>query len=318
MKSFPKPLVLNSAFLVIAVMFCCGAAAAQCTAPSAAGIRLCQPSSGATIYQVPHIEATATPTSGSISDLKVFIDGKLALQNGGPSVDLFQGGVANGTHHLVIKATDNFGRAYQVSRYFGVTGNIPNCPTSTVGVRICYPAAGQVISQNLPMSIGFKGSATITRVRAWSGSTLVADFIVDKGQTQIIGQGASTTAGSHTLNIVAWDAAGHTYKSSVNFKAFYDGGCEPRGDVCTPAIYPDTPQDGQDVQSPFRISASVQNNPAPITTMRVYLNGRVVASSFGPTIDQQVSAAKGTQIMVIQAWDSAGKLYRFTANVNVQ
>jgi len=318
MKQFPKPLVLNSAFLVIAVMLCSGAAAAQCTAPSAAGIRLCQPSSGVTVYQVPHIEAAATPTSGSISDLKVFIDGKLALQNGGPSVDLFQGGVANGTHHLVIKATDNFGRVYQASEYFGVTGNLPNCPASTVGVRICSPAAGEVISQNLPMSIGFKGTARITRVRAYSGSTLVADFIVDKGQNQIIGQGAPTTAGSHTLTVVAWDASGHSYKSSVNFKAFYDGGCEPRGDVCTPAIYPDTPQDGQDVHSPFRVSASVQNNPAPITTMRVYLNGKVVANSFGPTVDQQVSAAKGTHIMVIQAWDTAGKLYRYTENVNVQ
>jgi hypothetical protein len=318
MNPFPKPLALNTAFLVTAIVLCAGVAAAQCTAPSAAGIRLCQPSSGATVHQVPHIEAAATPTSGSINNLKVFIDGKLALENGGPSVDLFQGGVSNGTHHLVIQATDNFGRTYQASKYFGVTGNLPNCPASAVGVRICYPAAGEVISQNLPMSIGFKGSARITRVRAWSGSTLVADFTVDKGQTQIIGQGAPTTAGSHTLNVVAWDAAGHTYKSSVNFKAFYDGGCEPRGDVCTPAIYPDTPQDGQDVQSPFRISASVQNNPAPITTMRVYLNGRVVASSFGPTVDQQVSAAKGTHIMVIQAWDSAGKLYRSTANVNVQ
>lgn len=318
MKS-PYPLLnVKLVFLVAAVALWSATAAAQCAAPSSAGINLCQPSSGSTIYGAPHIEATATPTSGSISDLRVFIDGRLELENGGPSVSLFDGGVSNGTHHLVIKATDNFGRSYQASEYFHVIGNLPNCPTSTVGVRICYPAAGQAISQNLPMSIGFKGAAAITRVRAYVGSTLIADFPVSKGETQIIGQGAGTSAGSHTLNVVAWDAAGHTYKSSVNFKAYYDGGCEPKGDICTPAIYPDTPQDGQDVQAPFRISASVQNNPAPITTMRAYIGGTVVAQSFGPTLDQQVSAAKGTHIMVIQAWDTAGKLYRFTANVNVQ
>lgn len=318
MKSLYSPLNVKLVLLVAAVALWSATAAAQCAAPSSSGINLCQPSSGSTIFGAPHIEAAATPTSGSISDLKVFIDGRLQLENGGPSVNLFEGGVSNGTHHLVIKATDNFGRTYQASEYFHVTGNLPNCPTSTVGVRICYPAAGQVISQNLPMSIGFKGAATITRVRAYAGSTLIADFPVSKGDTQIIGQGEPTTAGSHTLNIVAWDAAGHTYKSSVNFKAFYDGGCEPKGDICTPAIYPDTPQDGQDVQSPFRISASVQNNPAPITTMRAYIGGTVVAQSFGPTLDQQVSAPKGTHIMVIQAWDTAGKLYRSTANVNVQ
>src|SRR6185437_3437187 len=134
--------------------------------------------------------------------------------------------------------------------------------------------------------------------------TLVADFTVDKGQTQIIGQGAGTTAGSHRLTVVAWDTTGKSYQSSVNFKAFFDGGCPPRGDVCTPALIPNTPQDGDDVQSSFRISAGVQYNTAPITTMRAYLNGAVVATSFGPTLDQKVSAAKGTHILVIQAWDT--------------
>jgi hypothetical protein len=318
MKSLYMSLAHKLVITLAAVALCAGTAAAQCAAPSSAGMRLCQPSSGATVFQVPHIEATATPTSGSISDLKVFIDGKLALENGGPTVNLFEGGVSNGTHHLVVQATDNFGRTYQAAEFFHVTGNIPNCPMSTVGVRICYPAAGQVISQNLPVSVGFKGTAPITRLRTFVGSTLVADFQVNRGQTQIIGQGAPTTAGTHTLNVVATDAAGHNYKASVNFKAYYDGGCAPKGNVCTPAIYPNTPQDGQDVESPFRISASVQNNPAAITTMRAYLGGTVVAQSFGPTLDQPVTAPKGTHILTIQAWDTAGKLYRSTFNVNVQ
>jgi hypothetical protein len=303
---------------VIAVIILAGSAAAQCPAPSSSGIRLCQPSSGSTIWQVPHIEATANPTSGSIDDIKVFIDGKLAWENFGPSMNLFDGGVPNGTHHLVITAKDNFGRNYQTSEYFHVTGNIPNCPTSTVGVRICYPAAGQVVSQNMAMSIGFKGNAPIKDVKAFADSTLLADFQVNPGQTQIIGQGAPTTAGAHKLTVVATDTANHRYTASLNFRAFYDGGCPPRGNVCTPAIYPNTPQDGQDVATSFRISASVQNNPAPITTMRAYLNGTVIAQSFGPTLDQQVTASKGTHILVIQAWDTAGKLYRSTANVNVE
>lgn len=318
MTSPHLPHTLNLALIVAAVVFFSGSSAAQCSAPSSSGIRLCQPSSGSTIYQVPHIEATATPISGSIDDLKVFIDGKLAFENAGPSVSLFEGGVSNGTHHLVIQAMDSFGRSYQTGEYFNVTGNVPNCPVSTVGVRICYPAAGQVVSQNLDMSIGFKGNAPITRVRAYAGSTLVADFLVSPGQTQIIGGSAGTTAGSHTLNVVAWDTTGHTYTSSVNFKAFYEGTCPPKGGACTPGIYPNTPQDGDDVKSPFRISASVEQNTTPITVMKAYLGGTVIAQSFGPTLDQTVSAPKGTRIMVIQAWDTSGKLYRYTANVNVQ
>jgi hypothetical protein len=299
-------------------MFLAGSAAAQCPAPSASGIRLCQPSSGAAIWQVPHIEATATPVSGSIDDIKVFIDGKLAWENLGPSMDLFDGGVSNGTHHLVVTARDNFGRSYQSSEYFHVVGNLPNCPTSTTGVRICYPAAGQVVSQNLAMSIGFRGAAQIKDVKAYVGSTLLADFQVNPGQAQILGGGSPTTAGSHTLTVVATDTANHKYSASVNFKAYYDGDCPPRGGACTPGIYPNTPQDGQDVSTTFRIAASVEHNTAAITAMKAYLSGTVVAQSFGPTLDQQVTATKGTHIMVIQAWDTAGKLYRYTANVNVQ
>ena len=52
--------------------------------------------------------------------------------------------------------------------------------------------------------------------------------------------------------------------------------------------------------------------------VRAYLNGVQVGASSGPTFDQPVTAQRGTHIMVIQAWDTAGKLYRLTENVNVQ
>ena len=57
--------------------------------------------------------------------MKVYIDGKLIFQNGGGFLSLFEGGVSNGAHHLVINAWDDFGRLYQASEYFSVTGNLP-------------------------------------------------------------------------------------------------------------------------------------------------------------------------------------------------
>jgi hypothetical protein len=52
--------------------------------------------------------------------------------------------------------------------------------------------------------------------------------------------------------------------------------------------------------------------------MKAYIDGVQVGASSGPTFDQPISAAKGTHILVIQAWDTAGKLHRLTENVNVQ
>jgi hypothetical protein len=48
----------------------------------------------------------------------------------------------------------------------------------------------------------------------------------------------------------------------------------------------------------------------------VYIDGVQAGASSGPTFDQPITASAGTHIMVIQAWDTAGKLYRLTENVN--
>ena len=293
-------------------------ASAACPAPASGKLAICQPSANSTVYQVPHIEAVANPASGSITAMKVYIDNKQVFQNASPELSLFEGGVANGMHHLVINAWDDFGRLYHAEEFFAVTGNLPACPPSAVGVRICAPASGQTVSQNLALSLGFKGNAPIKRVTAYVGSTPIFDFAPAPGQTQVIGSGAGTTAGTHTLNVVALDTNNVSYKSSVVFKAFYEGDCPPKGTTCNPGIYASTPNDGDDVQSPFRVSASVQNNTAAITAMKLYVDGLQAGASSGPVFDQPVTAPKGTHIVVIQAWDTGGRLYRLTENVNVQ
>lgn len=314
----PTVSVFVAMFFAFAVAMLPSQAAAQCAAPATSGVRICQPSANSVINGDPFIEVAVTPTSGSITSTTVTIDGQQVFTNNGPEINLFEGGVENGTHNLVITALDNFGRTYQATETFTNTGNPPStCPTSTVGVKICYPAAGQFVSQNLLMTFGFKGAANITHVRTYVDNTVNFDFATS-GEQWIEGQGSPTTPGNHTLTVVAWDAQGHVYSSKVAFTAYYDGSCPPKGDVCQPGIYSNGPFDGADVTSPFRISFNVENNPAPITAMKAYLNGRVVAVSSGPTLDQEVTANKGTQILTIQAWDSAGKLYRLVENVNVQ
>ena len=318
MKYPSLQLLLRASLVIAASLFASTSASAACPAPASGQLAICQPSANSTVYQVPHIEAVANPSSGSITTMKVYLDGKPAFQNAGPEISLFEGGLANGWHHLVIHAWDDFGRLYQSAEYFAVTGNLPACPPATVGVRICAPGSGQTVSQNLAFSLGFKGNAPIKRVTAYLGSAPVFDFVPAPGQTQVQAGAIETTAGSHTLNVVAVDTNNVSYKSSVSFRTFYEGGCPPRGTTCNPGIYPSTPNDGDDVESPFRVSASVQYNTASITAMKVYISGVLAGQSAGPVFDQTLTATKGTHIVVIQAWDTAGKIYRTTENVNVQ
>lgn len=317
---YPSLHILKISFTLLAFALCLSSqASAACPEPASGHLAICQPSANSTIYQVPHIEATANPASGRITSMKVYIDGKLIFQNGGGTLSLFEGGVSNGTHHLVINAWDDFGRLYQASEYFSVTGNLPfTCPVTGVGVRICAPTTGSVVSQNLGFSAGFKGNTAIKFVRTYLDSADVLDFAPASGQNSVVAGGVNAAPGTHTLTVVAWDTNNTVYKSSVSIKTYYEAGCPPKGGTCSPGIYQSTPNDGDDVQSPFRVSASVQFNTASITAMKAYLDGAVAGTSSGPTFDQPISAAKGTHILVIQAWDTAGKLYRLTENVNVQ
>src|SRR5215472_4488627 len=96
---YPSLHNLKISFALAAFALCLSLqASAACPEPASGHLAICQPSANSTIYQVPHIEAVANPTSGSITNMKVYIDGKLILQNGGGSLDLFEGGVSNGTH----------------------------------------------------------------------------------------------------------------------------------------------------------------------------------------------------------------------------
>jgi hypothetical protein len=292
---------------------------AACPEPASGTVTICQPSANSTIYQVPHFEVNASPTSGSITTMNVYVDNKLIFQNNGPTLDLFEG-VSNGTHHLIINTWDNFGRLYSAQENFTVTGNLPfPCAPTSVGVRLCAPAQGDVVSQNLDFAVGFKGNAPITHVRAYVDGTDSFDITPVSGQNSVFADGVNTQPGTHTLKIVAWDTTGATYTSSVGITTYYVGGCPPKGSTtCNPGIYPDVPNDGDDVTSPFRLSASVQNNTSSITAMKVYVDGTQAGASSGPTFDQPITATKGTHIVIVQAWDTAGKLYRLTENVNVQ
>lgn len=295
-------------------------AAADCPTPSTVGAVICQPSANSTIAGVPHIEANVNPTSGTIIAIRVMIDDREVFSGSGPQVNLFPGGLSNGQHLLQVQAQDDLGRLYGAGEYFIAVGNpVDPCTPSTVGVRICAPAASQFSPQDFMMSLGFKGQSTITFTRAYLDGRDIFDYAPPSGTDHVLTGTFPTGAGTHDLTVVAWDSAGRVYKNSVTFNTFYDGSCPPKGTSgCHPGIFMTTPQDGDDVSSTFRVSGNIQFNPLPITDMKVYLDGVQKGESFGPTLEQQITAAKGTHIMVINAWDTDGKMYKVIENVNVQ
>jgi len=263
------------------------------------------------------MEINSTPKSGSIHRFIVYIDGKNHYQGGAyqTGVNLGDGSIYNGTHSLTVRAWDTGGNVLEAHRIFTVinAGAGPCSKPSTPGINLCDPPANSYQPNlGIPVSVAARGFSTISSLNFYVDSRL---FLTSSDNP--VGTGATTTAGPHTIKVVAKDSTGHTFSVSHLVHAYYEFTCDPKGSTCTPGVVIQAPYDEQYVSGTFLVDASVQNNTSPITSMKAYLGNTLAASSSGPTLYQHVSATNGTHVLRVDAVDTKGRLYRSMQNVNV-
>jgi Bacterial Ig domain len=78
-----------------------------------------------------------------------------------------------------------------------------------------------------------------------------------------------------------------------------------------------SPKAGSAVTSPIKVAASANGGSRKITTMKAYIDGKLVASSATNTLNASVAKAVGTHKLTVNAWDSIGKLYQSIISFNV-
>lgn len=235
---------------------------------------------------------------------------------------LIEGGIRNGSHNVTAKIWDSYGRIHSVTRTFNVTGfGVGSCDANSIGVNLCWPAEGSFQpNTSVPVSFGTKGEAKITAWKMYLDGKFAMASTPDVVDGVLTSLGMS--AGTHRVTVVAWDAAGHVYKTSRTFRAYYSYSCNPVTDECSPGIVVEAPSEfgetmAAEVAQHFTFRANVVNNSAPTTTMKVMLDGEVIGSSQGPGITVDVDASAGSHILSVQAWDTAGKMYATYGNVYV-
>jgi hypothetical protein len=262
-----------------------------------------------------------TPANGSSVSKIIIYDNSRNMWQGGPGqngTDVYDADVFNGTHNLVVNAWDSYGNFYQAKETFYVTGlGFPFCSVpSSPGVNFCIPQANAVLPTYTDVGAAAKGTSAIKNIRF---------YLNGKYQVQITGSGGAVPitlpqqGTKYTVKAVATDSAGKTYNASKQMVAgFTYGGISCIGSTCTPGINVVAPLDEAYVGSTFDLNMQIQNNPNPISAMRAYLDSNVIATSNGPTLQQQVTVApSGTHILTVQGWDSKGIEYRIQQNVNI-
>jgi hypothetical protein len=294
--------------MVCLVLGAAVAAHADCAAPSSPGLKICFPNEGSTVMYVPGMEMAATTASGGVNHVEVWVNGTKRDDFSFLPANLYDASMKNGWNRVTVKVWDTAGNLYQAVRSFNVTGyGVGFCSTpSTAGINLCWPRTGSIQPNDaVPMAATARGlNSKIKSVNLY----VDGKFLVGQASNYIL-SGGGVTAGTHTVTAKAVDYAGHTFTASHTFKAYYNFDCNPRTGECYSGIVINKPN-GPDVPTSFTLQADVQNNPNPITGMKVYVDGVLKVHNTGPGITAQLTFAKdSTHIVWVQAWDTTGKLY---------
>ncbi|HEU5402918.1 MAG TPA: Ig-like domain-containing protein [Terriglobales bacterium] len=309
-KAFAVPLL--SAILTIFPAF----AHADCAAPGSPGLRICFPSQYSTVMYTAGIEMAATTASGAVARVEVWDNGTKRETFQYLPGTLYDGSMRNGWNRVTVKLWDTDGNLYQAQRSFYVTGyGVGTCSTpGTAGVNLCWPRPNSSQpNEAVPISATAKGQNSKIR---YVNIYVDGKFLVGQSGQYIV-TGASMSAGTHTVTARAVDYAGNVFKASSTFKTFFSYDCNPRTGACSPGIVINQPGT-EDVPATFTVQADVQNNPAPISTIKIYMDDVVKASSSGPGITASMTLpVNTTHRIVIKAWDTSGQVYESYQNLYV-
>lgn len=266
-----------------------------------------------------NFEGAATGADGSsIVKMILYADGKKIYETDhyNTLTDGYDGSVQyNGVHHLVLNAWDTTGKLYQASEYVTmIDGGVPQCEAPSDGIAICAPKTGSYWPESA-VELVASGSPSIVSYDMYVNGQF---FTHSEGRNLNLGTGFWPVSDTPIqLTLKAKDASGHIYTQRSSFYQYYAS--YVCGKIsCNPGIFVTSPYDHEDVHSGFTLNAQVQYNTATITAMKAYLDGRVVATSSGPSIYATIAATPGTHVLTIQAWDTTGALYKDPQTVNVQ
>lgn len=293
--------ILSLSLLTLLVVSCfSNMASADCTAPEQPGVRICSPSPNSTVSFIPAIDFNSTPAFGaSITNFIIYVNGQKTVEGvtGQTGETVINTDTRNGHQKVTIHAWDTAGNLYSASVSFTVVGDgypsscaVPSSP----GVNFCEPPAGTILGPSYSVAASAKGNSKISAMRLYVDGKAQA---TQAEATQLNVVATVGAQGDHKVAFVAWDTEGHVFSKTRTIHSTYtysyvDCGSPKSNGPCSPGF--DTavsPAPNTYVGSSFTIQNQIQNNPRPITAIKAYIDGKVVATSSGPTMISQVNNA---------------------------
>jgi hypothetical protein len=279
------------------------------------GVTISTPAAGTQVNSPFQFSASAKSNTGlPITAMNVYIGNNLQTQFQGNGTSTLsasaQYSLAAGTYTITVNAWDSGGTLYQSKVTFSVSSSGPR-------LTITSPAPGAQVNSPVPFraQVSSEGLA-ITAMKVYLGTTLIASYSGNGTSTLTVNDSYNIGSGAQKLTANAWDTAGTLYQGVVNFTV------NP-----VPGVAISTPLQGAQASSPVVFYATATSNGAPITAMKVYINGNPNpvstfngdGTSSSLTGSAQYTLAPGTYTITANAWDtSPNTVYQSKVTFTVQ
>ncbi len=213
--------------------------------------------------------------------------------------------MANGSEHTVVEEWDYCGGA----TYTTVNINVGTAPTTTA-VNVTSPTAGATVTS----PVHYVANATT----ATCAGGVAAMGIYDNNSLVYTVNGASLNTsltlanGAHHTVVEEWDYCGGAAYTTVNINV----GSAPTQTAVTVS----SPAAGSTVTSPVQYvaSATTATCAGGVSAMGIYVNGSLVYTASGSSINTSLTMAVGPQHTVVEEWDYCGGAAYTIVDLTVQ
>jgi Bacterial Ig domain len=173
------------------------------------------------------------------------------------------------------------------------------------GVTVSSPAPGATTGSPVHFVASASSSRPISAITVYVDNAAVTTVKSGNLDTSI-----PIAAGQHSVVVQAWDSAGAVMKSAETINVTSGGGGS--------GVTVSSPAPNSAVGSPLHVVASAAS-PAgrPISAMTVYLDSNIVYTINAASVNANINAGGGSHLLVVQAWDSAGAVYKNSMTVSV-
>ena len=224
-----------------------------------------------------------------VSKMQLYVDGNSQFQSSGNTLNTSIS-LSKGNHTLQVEAADGAGNL--ATNKFTVTSASPS-------IKIASPATAAGLLSPIFVSATSTDPTPVRTVQIYEDHNLIY---------QVTGTGVQATiplpVGQHLLAVQAWNAAGQTYKQTVNLN------------IVGVPITISSPKSNATVSSPVTVTASAPSS-STVGTMQIYIDNKMLYQVSGKSVSHSFALPSGQHKIVAKGWDAYGVGWFSTESVTI-